>query len=132
MKQEQCASLQAQLDADAHLDDGQVVRKFNPPALIWISADGGADHNTQHLKVRLSLLALSRCLGVPKLSALRGCPNQSYTLTAERAMSLLQLGIIHLAIERRSMPEESEAAVANCSSMAISLSLAVASAARSG
>ena len=111
------ATIEQELEADAALNEADVLERWHMPLLIWITADGGADHNIQHLAVLLSLIAFARCVRVAKLSALRGCPYQSYTLTAERAMSLLHLGIQHVALERGRMSEASESLVARCSSM---------------
>ena len=87
------------------------------PKLLWISHDGGSDHNNMHLKVKLSLVALWYCARLQKLADQRGCPNQSYLLTAERAMSLLNLGIQHVSLARAVMNAEFEAEVKSCKNM---------------
>jgi len=117
-KLEALESLQNELEADRQLDDDSLLRKWLlRPLLVWITADGGADHNIRHLAVKLSLLAFSRCIGAAKLSALRCCPHQSYCMTGEKAMSLLHLGIVNVSLARARMSEEFEAMVKNCSSM---------------
>ena len=50
----------------------------------WLSFDGDADRNNQHLRVKLSLIALFLVIKLKKLTGQRGCPYQSYTLTGER------------------------------------------------
>ena len=87
------------------------------PLHLWQTADGGADRNHSFLKPQLALLALARCLRVPRLTAMRGIPYQSYLLTGERPMSLLQLGINSVALTRGNMSDASEALVRSCGSM---------------
>lgn len=116
-KLEELSSIESAFEADAALEGKELLEKWHLPLFIWITADGGADHNIQHLAVKLSLIAFARCIRVARLSALRGCPSQSYTLTCERAMSLLQLGIQHLALARGRMSDASEKLIGSCSSM---------------
>ena len=89
--------------------------------LLFLSLqhDGGADHHNQHLKVKLSLLALKRCLPVKRLDSQRGCPGQSAALIHERVFSLLNIGLQHTAFARPELDDpECEAMLANLSSMA--------------
>ena len=88
------------------------------PDYLWLSFDGGADRNNKHLKVKTSLIALWRMTKIKKLSAQRGAPYQSYTLTGERPMSLLQLGLIGVSLARGEMDEHCEEMVKGCKSMA--------------
>ena len=116
-KLEERESLQSFLRADRELDDAARVRKWLRVTMLWVTADGGADHNIRHLKVKLSLLALARCTHAAKLAALRGCPHQSYYMTCEKAMALLHLGIVNVSLGRAAMAEEFEKMAKNCGSM---------------
>jgi len=116
-KLEERESLQSFLRADRELDDAARVRKWLRVTMLWVTADGGADHNIRHLKVKLSLLALARCTHATKLAALRGCPHQSYAMTCEKAMALLHLGIINVSLARALMAEVFEQMAKNCGSM---------------
>eukprot|EP00966_Prymnesium_polylepis_P299101 6911152-Prymnesium_polylepis.1 len=88
------------------------------PDYLWLSFDGGADRNNKHLKVKLSLLAVWFITKLKKLSGQRGAPNQSYTLTGERPMSLLQLGLNGVSLAGGKMDDEYEEMAKGCSSMA--------------
>jgi len=116
-KQAELESLQSFLRADHELDDAARVRKWLRVSMLWITADGGADHNIRHLKVKLSLLALARCAHVTKLAALRGCPSHSYYMTCEKAMALLHLGIVNVSLARALMAEAFEQMAKNCGSL---------------
>ena len=116
-KLEERESLQSFLRADRELDDAARVRKWLRVTTLWVTADGGADHNIRHLKVKLSLLALARCTHAAKLAALRGCPHQSYYMTCEKAMALLHLGIVNVSLGRAAMAEDFEKMAKNCGSM---------------
>ena len=84
---------------------------------LSLQTDGGADHNERHLKVKLSLLALKRCLGVKRLDSQRCAPNNSATLVHERIFSLLNLGLQHTSFARPEMEPDLEHMVQHLSSM---------------
>ena len=50
------ALIRTELDVDAALSDGEVLQKWHLPLLIWITADGGADHNIKHLASTLTVV----------------------------------------------------------------------------
>ena len=85
---------------------------------LSLQTDGGADHNNTKLQVKLSLLALKRCLGLKRLDSQRCAPSASATLVHERVFSLLNLGLQHTSFARPQMEAELEAMVRNLSSMA--------------
>jgi hypothetical protein len=87
------------------------------PDYLWMSFDGGADRNNKHLKVKLSLIAVMFIVKLKKLSGQRGAPYQSYTLTGERPMSLLQIGLNGVSLARGKMDEPFEKMIAGCHSM---------------
>uniref|UniRef100_A0A7M5VAL2 Zinc finger PHD-type domain-containing protein n=2 Tax=Clytia hemisphaerica TaxID=252671 RepID=A0A7M5VAL2_9CNID len=67
---------------------------------LTLFTDGGSDHNITHLYVQCSLLALFLVGEYDILNAGRCCPYQSYTNPAERCMSLLNIGLQGVALER--------------------------------
>ena len=62
-------------------------------------SDGGGDHNITFLYVQCMLLALFRIGGFDMLNVGRCTPLQSYINPADRAMSLLNIGLQGLALE---------------------------------
>ena len=79
-------------------------------------SDGGADHNITFLYVQCALLALFRVLDLDILNVGRCAPSQSYINPAERYMSLLNLGLQSLALERDHVGEFGKV-IKSCSSM---------------
>ena len=63
-----------------------------PPYLV-IFSDGGSDHNITFLYVQCALLALFRILDLDILNVGRCAPNHGYINSAERCMSLLNIGL---------------------------------------
>ena len=86
--------------------------------LLSLQTDGGADHRNTLLKVKLSLLALKRCLNIRRLDSERCAPSASATLVHERVFSLLNLGLQHTSFARTRMDDDLEAMVRSLSSMA--------------
>ena len=86
-----------------------------PPYLVLFS-DGGADHNITFLYVQCALLALFRVLDLDILNVGRCAPNQSYINPAERCMSLLNIGLQGMALER-DHTGEFEKMIKSCNSM---------------
>ena len=68
------------------------------PYWVLMECDGGPDHNLTFLSNQLALLGLFLVGGMDKLTATRGCPGSSYLNTAERLMSLLNIGLSSLAL----------------------------------
>ena len=97
----------------------QLLRsKGEPPIYLALETDRGSDHNSNHLVNKLALIALQRCAGILKLCLRHPAGGQSYSLTHERAMALLNLGIQHVSLARGSMSEDCEKMAKSCSSMA--------------
>lgn len=86
------------------------------PPYCCIFSDGGADHNITFLYVQCALLALFKIGDFDVLNVGRCAPNQSYINPAERCMSLLNIGLQGLALERDHMgPMEN--VITSCKSM---------------
>ena len=79
-----------------------VLRKENDELqpILTIFSDGGGDHNIKFLYNQCMLLALFKLGDFDVLNAGRCAPAQSYINPAERAMSLLNIGLQGMAIER--------------------------------
>ncbi len=90
-------------------------RQHMPPYLVLFS-DGGADHNITFLFIQCVLLALFKIGDFDKLSVGRCAPYQSYINPAERCMSLLNIGLQGLALQR-DHAGDFEAAISSCWSM---------------
>ena len=76
-------------------------------------SDGGPDHKLSYGSVQVALLALFIRLNLDVLIAVRTCPYQSWSNTAERVMSLLNLVLQNVSLERQAMSEECEKLVHN-------------------
>lgn len=92
------------------------LQRAELPPYLCLFSDGGGDHNVTFLFVQCMLLALFRIGNFDVLNVGRCAPNQSYINPAERCMSLLNIGMQGLAIERdHSGPFEE--IIKNCKSM---------------
>lgn len=61
---------------------------------------------------KISILVLFLRMNFDMLIAVRTCPNQSWTSTAERVMSILNLALQNVSLERKPMDEEFEKVIA--------------------
>ncbi len=86
-----------------------------PPYLVLFS-DGGADHNITFLFVQYVLLALFKIGDFDILNVGRCAPHQSYINPAERCMSLLNIGLQRLALQRDKAAAY-KATIKSCGSM---------------
>ena len=80
-------------------------------------SDCGTDHRLSYGSVQVALLALFIQLNLDVLIAVRTCPYQSWSNTAERRMSLLNLALQNVSLERQAMSEECEKLVHNVKTM---------------
>ena len=85
--------------------------------VLFIYADGGPDHRVTYLSVKLSLIALYLKLDLDYLCAARTAPYHSYRNPVERIMSILNLGLLAVALARKQMPEDMEQEAAKCNSL---------------
>ena len=70
------------------------------PSYLSIFTDGGADHNITFLYTQCALLALFMIGNFDVLNVGRCAPSQSYINLVERCMSLLNIGLYGLALEK--------------------------------
>lgn len=87
------------------------------PAVLLLQTDGGPDHNITFLKTRLALLATFVKLDLDHFVAIRGAPHGSWLNTVERAMSILNLGLMNVALKRGVMSGWAEREVRGIGSM---------------
>ena len=82
-------------------------------SILLLLSDGGPDHRLSYGSVQVALLALFLRLNLDMLVAVRTCPYQSWTNPAERVMSVLNLALQNVSLERNLMDDESEKLVKN-------------------
>ena len=82
-------------------------------SVLLVVSDGGPDHRLSYGTVQTSLLALFIRQNLDMLIAIRTCPYQSWTNPAERVMSILNLALQNVSLERKAMDEESEKKLKN-------------------
>lgn len=98
--------------------EGTASDDLEQKSILLIFTDGGPDHRVTFETVKLSLLSLFMELDLDMLVALRTAPHNSWQNPAERVMSVLNLALQHVALQREPMPEAFEAKMKNKSSMA--------------
>lgn len=69
---------------------------------VWLHADGGGEHHVGHPSVIAAAICFFRNMHdrVDRLIKTRGCPYHSYLHEVERVMSILNLGLYGVAMER--------------------------------
>lgn len=69
---------------------------------VWLHADGGGEHHVGHPSVIAASISLFRRMHdrVDRLIKTRGCPYHSYLHEVERVMSILNLALYGVAMER--------------------------------
>ena len=86
-------------------------------SILCILSDGGPDHRLSYGSVQVALVALFIRLNLDMLIAVRTCPYQSWTNPAERIMSILNLALQNVSLQRSLMDEDSEKLIKNKNSM---------------
>ncbi len=86
-------------------------------SILLIMSDGGPDHRLSYGSVQVALLALFLRLNLDMLIAVRTCPYKSWTNPAKRVMSILNLALQIVSLERKAMDETSERLVKNDNSV---------------
>lgn len=69
---------------------------------VWLHSDGGGEHHVGHPSVIAAAICMFRRLHhrMDRLIKTRGCPYHSYLHEVERVMSILNLGLYGVALER--------------------------------
>ena len=85
--------------------------------ILFLYTDGGPEHRSTFESVKISLIHLFRATGVELLVALRTAPGQSWQNPVERVMSLVNIALQNVAIERPSCREEVEKELSACNTI---------------
>ena len=86
-------------------------------AILCVYTDGGPDHRTTYVSVKLSLIALFLKFDLDYLIAARTPPYHSWCNPVERVMSLLNLGLQCIGMMRREGSELFEKEMSKCGNM---------------
>ena len=81
----------------------------NPVLLLY--TDGGPDHRSTYMPVKLSMIVLFRSLNLDMLVALRTAPSNSWANLVERTMSIVNTGLQEVGLMPQKMSEDFEKAV---------------------
>ncbi|WAR05775.1 hypothetical protein MAR_021144, partial [Mya arenaria] len=84
---------------------------------LCLYTDGGPDHRVTYETVKLSLALLFMHLDLDMIIALRTAPSHSWTNPAERCMSILNLALQHVALDRDEMESQYVKMVKNLSTL---------------
>ena len=87
------------------------------PYVLLLQTDGGPDHNIKFVRTKLAMIALFFKMDLDHLVVIRGAPNGSYLNKVERGMSTLNLGLQHVALVRKTMPDWAENGISSAGSM---------------
>lgn len=74
---------------------------------LFLMTDGGGEHRVNFHSVKVPLILLFKELDLDLLVAIRCAPGQSYISVVERIMSILNIGIQNVALERAVSPSDS-------------------------
>lgn len=88
-----------------------------PSNMLFLYTDGGPDHRVTYSCVQISHVCLFLKCNLDMLVAVRCAPHQSWTNLAERCMSILNLALQNVALERRVTESEMEKLAQKASSM---------------
>lgn len=89
----------------------------NGQPIRLIFSDGGPDHRVTYPSVKLAYIAMFLQDDLDYLLAMRTAPHQSYRNWVERIMSILNLALQTVAIERSKMNDENEKLFKNLATM---------------
>lgn len=83
---------------------------------VWLHADGGGEHHVGHPTVIAAAISLFRHMHhrVDRLVKTRGCPYHSYLHEVERVMSILNLALYGVSMERPLIKQEDFPGMEEC------------------
>ena len=87
------------------------------PTVLVLQTDGGPDHSLTRVATKFAMIAVFKDLDLDHLVILRGAPNGSARNKIERAMSVLNLPLAHMAVRRQDMSKWAELELKSASSM---------------
>lgn len=94
--------------------DSLPVERTSSVSALLLFTDGGPEHRTTYESAKLSLIHVFRHTKVELLVAARTAPGQSFINLVERVMSIINIALQSVAVERSSCSEEVEAALKGC------------------
>ena len=92
--------------------------KDNLPKILLKYTDGGTDQRNTLESVKCASICIFRELNLDMMILARCAPGQSWTNPAERIMSILNLGLQNVSLERKSVSDDCEQVLKCCNSMA--------------
>ncbi|XP_078662871.1 uncharacterized protein LOC144906461 isoform X3 [Branchiostoma floridae x Branchiostoma belcheri] len=93
-------------------------QKKERPKVFLKYSDGGTDQRNTLDAVKCAHIALFKLMNFDMLTLVRCAPGQSYINPAERLMSILNIGLQNVALERKPLSEELEKLLTRAGSMA--------------
>lgn len=90
----------------------------DPKPMLWKFTDGGVDQRNTLEAVKQANICLFKEFNFDLLIHARCAPGHSYTNPAERVMSILNLGLQNVSLERKPCEKKIEDALKNKNSMA--------------
>jgi hypothetical protein len=95
----------------------KILQKADSPKILMKFTDGGTDQRNNLESVKCAQICLFKELDLDLLVLARCAPGQSWTNPAERVMSVLNLGLQNVSLERQPVSKEVEAKLKSCNSM---------------
>ena len=90
-----------------------LIKKFgtkeNIPAIIIIYTDGGPEHCTYFLSVKIAIISLQKSLNSDMIIALRTAPGYSFKNPEEKVNCILNLGLYGMGLMHKNMYQSPDA-----------------------
>ena len=80
--------------------------KQNIPLIIMLYTDGGPEHRSNFLSVKIALIALQTSLNADMLVAVRTAPGYSFRNPVEKVNCVLNIGLYGIGIMRQKITED--------------------------
>ena len=75
--------------------------KENVPPVLILYTDGGLEHRTVFLSVKIAMISLQKYLNLDQILAVRTAPGHSYCNPAEKVNCILNLGLYGIGCMRQ-------------------------------
>ena len=99
--------MQQRMIRKKHDDDhhcAAILRERSNSSLVMYT-DGGPEHSSTVLSVKIALIALQRWLNLDRITAARTAPGHSYKKTAEKINCILNIGLYGIGCMRQPCPD---------------------------
>ena len=80
--------------------------KQNIPPIIILYTDGGPEHRSNFLSVKIALIALQKSLNADMLVAVRTAPRHSFRNPVEKVNCVLNIGLYGIGVMRQKITED--------------------------